>query len=57
MINLYFKCLKVRLINNINIGPIEKNDIIENMIFIKGLYLSGVISFFDCIVLLNKALI
>ena len=49
IISLYYDYLKNSIINDCFIGPVEKSNMIEKIIFIVGLYNDGFISGRECL--------
>lgn len=54
IINMYYDYLKDSIILDPIIGPVEKSNMIEQIIFIVGLYNDGFISGRECIYMLSK---
>lgn len=54
LINIISNFIVSSAADNFKLGAIEKNNIIDNILFIKDLYFSGYITGLQCIKLLTK---
>ena len=54
IINMYYDYLKDSIILDPIIGPVEKSNMIEKMVFIVGLYNDGFISGRECLHMLSQ---